>query len=99
MKHNDDDDITLVNQPESEFKPGNTPHLYYGKSVLNANVPWAKIVQQIVVQGYTPQTIAKQLEVDTNLVKAVAKNDTSRLNFKTGARLLSLHATLYPSRH
>lgn len=73
------------------FKPGNTPHLQYGKEVLNANVPWSDVLNEICLSGMALTEIASRLEVSVSMLRAVATQHYENLNFKTGARLLTLH--------
>ena len=74
-----------------DFKPGNTPHLQYGNEVLNANVPWNEVISDLCSHGLSMAEIAIQLDVELSSIQAVAAKNYSHLNFKAGARLLTLH--------
>ena len=74
------------------FKPGSTPHMQYGNEMINANVPWNEVISDLCSHGLSMVEIATRLDVDFSVIQAVAAKNYSRLNFKAGARLLTMHA-------
>ena len=83
---------------QPEFKPGNTPHTQYGDEVLNANVPWDHIVIEILTRDYTIAALAEEIESTTSVLNKVLQKNFSALNFRTGARILSVHCRLFSEK-
>lgn len=88
-----------VQNNEPSFKPGDAPHLNFGNEVLNEGVQWDFLVLELLDKGRTIELIATRLGVDAAIVKGIIKQDYSQLNFKTGAKLCSLHCELYPEKY
>lgn len=84
---------------EPSFKPGDAPHLNFGNEVLNEGVQWDFLVLELLDKGCTIEFIAAHLDVAVAVVKNIIKQDYSQLNFKTGAKLCSLHCELYPEKY
>tara|TARA_R110000868_G_scaffold158036_3_gene385813 strand:+ start:69295 stop:69597 length:303 start_codon:yes stop_codon:yes gene_type:complete len=81
----------------AEFKPGATPSTNLGNEVLNHNIPWSEVVQDIIKTGYyTLAMLADKIDTKPIILNAIADGDDSNLDFKTGAKLLSVHCRLYP---
>lgn len=74
------------------FKPGNTPHMQYGNEIINANVPWNEVINELCSSGLSMTEIAAHLDVELSVVQAATTRNYSRLSFKAGARLLTIHA-------
>ena len=83
-------------EKQSEFKPGNTPHTQYGDKILNANVPWSEIVNQILTRNYTIGRLAEEVKTSIAALNKILREDFSELNFRTGARILGVHCLLFP---
>ena len=81
-----------------EFKPGNTPHTQFGNQTLNANVPWDQVVQAILVHK-TQAELANEVGTPLINVLKILKQNYRKLNFRTGARILSVHCRLYPAQY
>jgi carbon storage regulator CsrA len=81
------------------FKPGKTPHLHYGKDILNADVKWNEIVLEIMNNGTDAQSIAAQIDVALEVVLDIVEGGYSSLDFKTGAKLCSLHCNFCPDKY
>lgn len=81
------------------FKPGATPHLQYGKEILNAGVKWDEMVLEIMNKGDSAQLIAAKINVGLAVVMDILRCDYSGLTFKAGAKLCSLHCGLYPEKY
>lgn len=81
------------------FKPGATPHTQFGKQVLNANVPWHSVVTDIIKTHYDQVQLARELDAQSILLDKILQQDYSELNFRTGARLLGVHARLFPGMY
>ena len=80
------------------FKPGKTPHTQYGDEMLNANVPWQEILQELQAH-YTQERLVDEAGVSpANLLK-ILKGNYSDLNFRTGARILGVHSRLFPEQY
>ena len=78
-----------------EFKPGNTPHTQYGNQILNANVPWPEIINEIQAR-YTQEQLMKETGVTADNLLNILNQDYSKLNFRTGARILGVHSRFFP---
>jgi len=82
-----------------EFKPGNTPHLHYGKEILNKSQDWAKIISEILVKNYTIKMISEYVEVKEMVIRQALKGKYYYLDFRAGARIATLHARCYPQEN
>ncbi len=87
---------TIDNEPNKpEFKPGDTPYLLFGNSVLNNNIAWREVLEDIVQRGSLSYSqIAGKLEVTTNIIKTIINGNNCPLTFKQGARLLAIQDCL-----
>ena len=92
----DREQSSITNQPE--FKPGNTPHTQYGDKILNGNVPWSKIIEEIQAH-YTQERLVKKTGVTPATLRKISKGNYSSLDFRTGAKILGVHCLLYPSQY
>lgn len=79
---------------EPKFKPGNTPYTQFGNETLNANVPWYRIVQEILAH-YTQEQLVKETGITSANITKILRQNYRKLNFKRGAQLLSIHARLF----
>jgi hypothetical protein len=85
-------------EKQPEFKPGNTPHTQYGDETLNGNVPWQSIVQEIQAH-YTQEQLIEESGVKPVNLLNILKQDYSKLDFRTGARILGVHSRLFPEHY
>jgi DNA-directed RNA polymerase subunit H (RpoH/RPB5) len=85
--------VQVTEQPE--FKPGNTPYTQFGNQTLNANIHWHLIVEEILAH-YTQEQLVDEAGIKPASLPKILKQNYRRLNFKTGAKLLSIHSQLYP---
>jgi hypothetical protein len=83
-------------ETQPEFKPGNTPHTQYGDQVLNANVPWDSVVQEILNAHYTQEKLAKEVGIPSTTLGQILKQNYDALSFRIGARILGVHFRLFP---
>jgi lambda repressor-like predicted transcriptional regulator len=81
--------------PKPVFKPGNTPHTQFGTEILNANVPWPKIVAEIQTR-YTQEKLAEEVGVAPITLHEILKQNYEALSFRIGARILGIHTRLFP---
>lgn len=86
-----------IKAAEPEFKPGDTPHLEYDGSVLNANVPWNEVILELQQQGCAASDIADYAECAESVIKELVNKNYSNLNFRTGARIITYHCKHNPS--
>tara|TARA_R110000868_G_scaffold410505_2_gene698757 strand:+ start:8070 stop:8366 length:297 start_codon:yes stop_codon:yes gene_type:complete len=88
----------LPQQPN--FKPGQTAHTQLGDETLNANVPWADVINDILTSGqYSLDSLATKIQTTAANVMPLLDNDASPLDFKTGAKLLSVHCIVKPEMY
>lgn len=75
------------------FKPGSTTYCFLGNELLNGQVDWQQTVIDIIVHsGLSIQHIAGQLCICVDQLKRlVCYGDFCCLDFKRGARLMTLH--------
>ncbi len=72
-----------------------TPHCQLGDEVLNANVPWLSVLFEVLNSGrFTLTSLCGEIGADKEIFIRLLDSDVSLLNFKTGARLLSLHESI-----
>jgi hypothetical protein len=90
------DKETKIKSKQPEFKPGNKPYCQFGKEILNKNVPWDKVLSEIVVKGYSPQAVALQIGTKLSILKQIEKKHFDKLSFRAGARMLSIHYRVSP---
>jgi hypothetical protein len=79
-----------------EFKPGNKSYLEYDGTVLNANVLWNELVNELIEKNCSTQSIAEYAECDHDVIMNILAGDFSTLSFRAGARIVTLHAGAYP---
>ena len=82
-------------QARPQFKPGRTPECVFGDHILNHDVDWLKIIQQIVVaKKCTLSVLSQDIEVDQTVLEDILNKDFTLLSFKAGAKLLRVHSIL-----
>ena len=81
-----------------EFKPGKTPHTQYGNQILNGNVPWSEIIEEIQAH-YTQERLVAETGVSPATLRKISQENYSSLDFRTGARILGVHCLLYPKQY
>ena len=84
--------------PAPEFKPDNTPYTQYGNETLNANVLWYQVIQEILVHK-TQEQLANEVGTPLTNIMKIMKQNYRKLNFRTGARILGVHCSLYPAQY
>lgn len=92
-------DTENVKKPAPEFKPGNKPHCQFGNEVLNQNVPWDVVLNDIEEKGYSLVTIASIAETTLDTLQNVLKQQFDDLSFRSGARIIGLHYRVCPSAY
>lgn len=77
------------------FKPGNSTRLNFGDEVLNDNIHWRNTLLELLrYSDYSLDNIADLIQCSLGaLLLVINHNDSSLLNFKQGARLLTMHET------
>lgn len=98
-KKPDNQNDFIPEQEGTEFKPGDEPHCKFGNQVLNANVPWDEVVAELRAKKCSIAEIAEYAECDISVIFSVLKQDYSCLNFRTGARLITLHHRFYAEQY
>ena len=83
----------------SVFKPSSSAHLVFEKTVLNANVDWALMVTELLVNAVSHTDIAEYIGIGVESVGQVLQQDYTPLTFRAGARLVTLHCEHYPERY
>lgn len=87
---------TMSKQPI--FKPGQSTALQFGDELLNGNIHWRNTLLEVL--RYTDDNlfdIANTLKCSVNALMVILNhNDSSFINFKQGARLLTLHDKVKP---
>jgi hypothetical protein len=79
-----------ANRPE--FKPGNKPYLEFGNEILNNNIPWSEVLNEVYIKtGMTKSQLAARLESTINCLDSIVNGNDCPLTFKQGARLLAIH--------
>lgn len=81
---------------QPEFKPGDKPYCQFGNIILNKNVPWAEVIVEILDKGYALNDIANYAETTLWVLNEVVKLNYDVLPFRAGARIITLHAELFP---
>ncbi len=83
-------------KPHPEFNSDvTTPHCQLGNEVLNANVPWLSVLFEVLSSGrFTLTSLCGEISADKDVFIRLLDSDVSLLNFKIGARLLSLHESI-----
>jgi hypothetical protein len=74
-----------------KFKPGNTPYLKFGDEILNDNLPWRDMLDELLAKSdLTPSAIASFLDTTVSNLHDVVNGNDCPLAFKQGAALVSL---------
>jgi hypothetical protein len=82
---------TPTDNNKPAFKPGNKPFLKFGNEVLNNNIPWSEVLNNVLAQpGMTSAKVAAQLGMSINALATIVNGNTCPITFKQGAILLSL---------
>lgn len=84
-------DSENVTKSAPEFKPGNKPHLEYDGVLLNANVPWNELVDELVERGFTLLQVSDYAECSLDTVKELQESVFDNLSFRAGARIATMH--------
>ena len=95
-KKKDCDEMNSSVKNVPEFKPGSQPHYEYDGDILNANVPWNELVDELTQAGYSLKQIATQAECPLATIKEVKNSIFEHLPFRSGARIVTMHYTAQP---
>jgi hypothetical protein len=95
-KKKDDKNSKGTGKKSVEFKPGNKPYCHFGKEILNKDVPWVEIIIEILDKGYNLNQIADYAETAFTSLREVVRSNYDALSFRAGARIITLHCSLYP---
>jgi hypothetical protein len=77
------------------FTPGEQPSCQLGHETLNGRVNCRTTLQEIISsKQFTLSTLSYSLLIEITVLEKILKNDLSALNFKTGAKLLSIYDSL-----
>lgn len=88
-----------IDDNDPAFKPGNTPHLQYGKEILNDGVRWDEMVLEVINKGCSAPLLAEKMNLDLAVIMDISRRDYSALDFKTGAKLCAIHCGFYPEKY
>ncbi len=90
------DQTQELTKPHPEFNSDvSTPHCQLGDEVLNANVPWLSVLFEVLNSArFTLTSLCGEIGADKDVFIRLLDSDVSLLNFKIGARLLSLHESI-----
>ena len=88
---------TLFND-QPEFKPSNTPYTQLGNETLNANILWYQVINEILLH-YTQEQLVDEAGITPINLRKILNQNYRKLNFKTGAQLLSIHCRFYPEQY
>ena len=91
--------VNSKSQSVPVFEPGSTPHLAFGKSVLNADVDWMQLVTELVAKHVSRAEIANFIGAQAECIEQVCQQDYACLTFRAGARLVTLHCEYYPEQY
>ena len=88
--------VRAVSHNAPFFKSPKTSYCKIGNEILNGNIEWLKVLEQIMtIKKLTLKHLSRDLAVDEQVLKKIVEtNDTSALDFKTGAKLLALQDSL-----
>jgi hypothetical protein len=91
-----DSDKDLITENESnkfpEFKPGDKPFLKFGNEILNDNMPWLDMLNELLNSTeLTPVQIASCLELSTNHLQKFVNGNECPISFKQGALFMSIY--------
>jgi hypothetical protein len=84
-----------ASKTEMIFAPSDEPYTYFGDQKLNADIHWDIVVTKILAKGYTLGSLAKEVNVEEELLKRLLQKDFSDLRFRFGAHLLGIYTVLY----
>ena len=74
-----------------EFKPGNKPYLVFGNEVLNNNIPWSEVLNDILAKpDMSISKVAAELGTSINMLRSVVDGNSCPITFKQGAILLAM---------
>lgn len=81
----------INNKPE--FKPGKSVALQFGDEILNGNIHWRNSLLEVMRYGdYALDEVSQLLQCPSEaLLLIITHNDPSLLDFKQGARLVTLN--------
>ncbi len=72
-----------------------TPYCQLGDEILNADVPWATILGEVIDSGcFTLTTLCQTIRASKEVFYRLLEGDSSLLSFKLGARLLAEHEVI-----
>jgi hypothetical protein len=74
-----------------QFKPGNKPYLEFDGTILNANVPWNEVVNDILKAGVSSAEISIETHLLPHVIGEILEGNYDGLCFKAGAMLITLH--------
>lgn len=92
--HNDNNGTNTTTYPE--FKPGDKPYTQFGNVMLNANVPWDELVNELIKSGQSMKQIADYAECPLDVIRNIRKGVFDGLHFRAGARICTLHYKAFP---
>ena len=84
-----------ASQSFPEFKPGKSLSYQYGNELLNGKVNWQETALSILEAGYSKVQFAKEMKLSVNDIEKMCDGDLSPLDFKLGARMLTLQCSLH----
>lgn len=79
-----------------EFKPGDKPYTQFGNVMLNANVAWDALVNELIDSGTSMKEIADYAECPLDVIRNIRQGNFDGLHFRAGARICTLHYRAYP---
>ena len=90
----------MINSEEkSMFKPGNTPYTKFGNELLNGDIAWDEVVQDILDTGYDKSELALEVGLKKAIINQVAAGEFEGIYFRAGARMLTIHCRLFPGKY
>lgn len=87
-------DVKVKSAPE--FKPGDKPYCEYDGAVLNANVPWNELVEELLQKGFTLKEVAEYAECPLETLIELQASQFDKLSFRSGARIVTMHCQHRP---
>ncbi len=71
-----------------------------GDEKLNYHVPWAAVVMAVLgTKQYTLVSLAEVIDAEQSVVRGLLEDNVDGLNFRMGAKLLSVHCLLFPEEY
>jgi len=89
----------VVDKNNLVFKPGDRSYTNFGREVLNRNVAWHEILQDIIDTGYNKAVLALEAGVQKSVLNRALSHDYDGIYFRAGARILTIHCRLYPHKY